>query len=242
MTEPIAAESAYQARRQALWEIATRTLTEAARMRHPQHGQLDFADFVASALAATAANVGGVGQVLAGRAGSWEADLVGSLINGTVPDEPDELARHRTEPVVVPLNVAELVEGRHQGTGLDDALAAVTERHAEPVEDDEESTDAYEAEVTATEARYAAAYARYAEQFAQAVQAEAATIPGLQVPVTVEADTNPTSEWWAETTLRNPVLYGDEFVTDPLVWRLWEHAERTVPLPDLEEPQPQESR
>lgn len=212
-------------------------------MSHPQHGQLDFAAFVASALAATAANVGGVGQLLAGRPGSWEADLVGSLINGTVPDEPDELARHRTEPVVVPLNVAELVEDRHQETGLDDALAAVTERHAGPAEDDEESTDAYQAEVTATETRYAEAYARYADQFTQAVQAEAATIPGLTVPVTVETDTNPTSEWWVETTLHNPTRYGDdEFVSDPLVWRLWENAEQTVPLPDLEQPQPAESQ
>ncbi|HYM53067.1 MAG TPA: hypothetical protein VEW45_06275, partial [Candidatus Dormibacteraeota bacterium] len=47
---------------------------------------------------------------LAGRPGSWEADLVEQLLRGTVGWDEQYLSEHRTEPVVIHLNVARLVE------------------------------------------------------------------------------------------------------------------------------------
>lgn len=102
----------YAADRNRLWLTATAALTAAGRLTHPTYGQLDFADFLADALAAVTANLGGVEELLAGRSGSWEADLVDRLITGTIGYEPDdaELIRRRTEPVLVRLNVASLVD------------------------------------------------------------------------------------------------------------------------------------
>ena len=70
----------------------------------------DFAGFLAEVLAAVAANVGATWRVTAGRPGSWEADLVHQLIAGTVGYDDEYLMAHRTEPVRVPLNVAQLVD------------------------------------------------------------------------------------------------------------------------------------
>jgi hypothetical protein len=64
----------------------------------------DFADVAAHVLTAVAANVGGVETLLAGRPGSWEADLVRQLVSGTAGEDGD-LVRWRTEPVRLPLDV-----------------------------------------------------------------------------------------------------------------------------------------
>lgn len=72
---------------------AARTLTDLARqsrMRGGQQEPVDFAEKAAAVLTSVAANVGGVEQLLAGRPGSWEADLIRQLVNGTVP--PSALA------------------------------------------------------------------------------------------------------------------------------------------------------
>ena len=69
----------------------------------------DWAEFIALALAGAAANAGGIEAALAGRSGSWEADHVRKLLEGTVgPDEAD-LWRHRTEPLTMTLYVEQLV-------------------------------------------------------------------------------------------------------------------------------------
>ncbi|WIE81297.1 GIY-YIG nuclease family protein [Curtobacterium sp. MCSS17_016] len=75
---------------------AVRTLTDLARRTRSRGGAqepIDFAAEAASVLTAVAANVGGVEQLLAGRPGSWEADLIRQLIAGTVP--ADMLADER---------------------------------------------------------------------------------------------------------------------------------------------------
>ncbi len=63
------------------------------------------------------------------RPGSWESDLLAQLVAGTVGYEitPGELAARRTESVVVPLNVAQLVTRRPGGAGL-----GTRERHSRP--------------------------------------------------------------------------------------------------------------
>lgn len=60
---------------------------------------VDFADLAAQVLTAVAANVGGVDMLLAGRSGSWEADLVRRLVEGTAGYEGDDLLSWRTQPV-----------------------------------------------------------------------------------------------------------------------------------------------
>jgi hypothetical protein len=59
---------------------------------------IDFADLAAQILTTVAANLGSVEALLAGRPGSWEADLVRKIVNGTA-GEDGELMRWRTEPV-----------------------------------------------------------------------------------------------------------------------------------------------
>lgn len=66
---------------------AVRVLTEAAQLPAPAgyaDKPTDMADLIATVLAGVAANLGGTYRLLAGRPGSWEADLVSQLVRGTV--------------------------------------------------------------------------------------------------------------------------------------------------------------
>ena len=115
----------YTAAYRARLEEAVRVLTEAAQLPRPQLRRTDvgtwvedpgaepersdFADFLAEALAAVAANVGGRETLLAGRPGSWEADLVRQLLAGTVGYEDEHLWSRRTDPVNITLYVEEIV-------------------------------------------------------------------------------------------------------------------------------------
>lgn len=107
---PVGPEDEYLRTLEALRGQVVAAVTAAARLRHPQNGQPDIADFLADALASAAANLGGVDALLAGRPGSWEADFISRLLHGTVGWNEEMLLDHRTEPVVVHLNVPRLVE------------------------------------------------------------------------------------------------------------------------------------
>lgn len=109
-------------------------LTSVAGLQTAPEGAGDVAEFAALALASAAANVGGIDRLLAGRPGSWEAELVAGLVNGTILDEPDELARRRTATVVVSINVAEIVEDRLNLLGLNDAIARI-DNHYDDLDD-----------------------------------------------------------------------------------------------------------
>jgi hypothetical protein len=233
-TEPSSAPSEpteYQAAREAARNAAVEALTAAARLEHPQFGQLDFAEFAAGVLASVAANVGGVGRVLAGRPGSWEAAKLGDLLYSTVGYAEEGLARHRTEPVVIPLNVhgvmAEHATGPDYLTPYERELEAVDQRYAAMSEEeyDEEAWVAEEAEKATVDEKWTTRYQAYAQAFTAAVAAEAARIEDLRVPVTVEANTDPDG---GSVELPEP---GTADEVDPLAWRLWEAARRAVPLP-----------
>jgi transcriptional regulator with XRE-family HTH domain len=116
---------------------AISVLTEATRltnqpMRQATSGQwevdpdpraalrIDWAAFVTLALAGAAANVGSIEEALAGRPGSWEAEMVRRILRATVFDDKD-LLRHRTEPVVVDLWVESILAQIDDGS--DDAYA-----------------------------------------------------------------------------------------------------------------------
>jgi transcriptional regulator with XRE-family HTH domain len=89
--------------------------------------QIDWGAFVTEALAGAAANVGSIEQILAGRPGSWEADMVRQALRASAFDSKD-LLRHRTEPVVVDLWVEEVL-ATTADTTEEDYEAAGTELH-----------------------------------------------------------------------------------------------------------------
>ena len=234
------------------------TLTAAVQLDHPQHGPVDFSDFLASALGAVAANVGSGYRITAGRPGSWESDALGQLVAGTVGYDADPvvLAPRRTLPVIVPLNVAQLVTEAYQDAPtaqretmlphVDDAAQVLyrageewSAQHPGPTEGaPAEEWDAYNAAVDAQaaqeeaaeellRARYAATFQAYAEAFTAAVLDTARAI-GLAVDVDVKAETDPEAGWWDPTDTINPA---DDERGDALAWHLWEAAHDRVPLP-----------
>jgi hypothetical protein len=214
-----------------LYIETVQVLTRAAR-RRDYHGEpCDFAGFLAQVLAATAANVGGPDKLLAGRPGSWEAGYLESLLQGTMGDEQDGWLSFRTEPLVVPLNVAELNEkgDRHLGLrGLNEAIVAV-DRKYESVESDE-APNVWSDEVVQVTTRYRDGYRRYAERFASAVRDAAAQIPGTHVEVVITVDADPLSAWWSDLAINNPNRDGG----DELVFELWSAAHDAVALPNVD--------
>ncbi|GEM_PF-2492849 len=250
---------AYATEYRRLWDATVATLTAAVQLDHPQYGPVDFSDFLASALGAVAANVGSAYRITAGRPGSWESDALGQLVGGTVGYDADPvvLAPRRTLPVLVPLNVAQLVTEAYQDAtveqrgamlpDVDDAVQVIyraaeewSSQHPEPGEGApaaeweayEKTVDAQAAQEQAAEellrARYAATFQAYAEAFNAAVLDEARTIDGLTVAVEVQAETNPEAGWWDPTDTINPA---DDERGDALAWHLWAAARDRVPLP-----------
>lgn len=249
---------AYAIEYRRLWDATVATLTAAVQLDHPQHGAVDFSDFLASALGAVAANVGSAYRITAGRPGSWESDALGQLVGGTVGYDVDavELAPLRTVPVLVPLNVAQLVTEAYQDAPaerreamlphVDDAAQVLyrageewSAQHPGPTEGaPAEEWDAYNAAVDAQaaqeeaaeellRARYAATFEAYAEAFTAAVLDTARAI-GLAVDVDVKAETDPEAGWWDPTDTINPA---DDERGDALARHLWEAAHDRVPLP-----------
>lgn len=249
---------AYATEYRRLWDATVATLTAAVQLDHPQHGPVDFSDFLASALGAVAANVGSANRITAGRPGSWESDALRQLVAGTVGYDADPvvLAPRRTLPVIVPLNVAQLVTEAYQDAPtaqretmlphVDDAAQMIyraaeewSSQHPEPGEGApaaeweayEKAADAQAVQEQAAEellrARYAATFQAYAEAFTAAVLDTARAI-GLAVDVDVKAETDPEAGWWDPTDTINPA---DDERGDALAWHLWEVAHDRVPLP-----------
>ena len=74
--------------------IAIEALTSAA-LRDTSRGMpVDFAEIACHVITSVAANLGGADRLLAGRPGSWEADLIRQIIESTAG--PD-LAEYRTQ-------------------------------------------------------------------------------------------------------------------------------------------------
>lgn len=217
MTENPAAD-AYWTEYERLWNQTVDALTAAVRLDHPEHGQADFADFLSSALRATVANVGSIDTALAGRSGSWEADKIAELLRDGAGNERADLVQFRTERVIVPLNVEELVENTYQDLPDRNDLPSYCDTVLRIGDDDDQREAAYR--------RYADSYRAYAERFAAAVLTAAWDIPGLrseQVSVQVEAD----PDYSPRGNVTNP---GED---DWLVWHLWSTAFATVGMPTV---------
>jgi hypothetical protein len=214
-----------------LYTETVAALTRAALQRNTDGTVCDFSDFLARALAATAANVGGPDRLIAGRPGSWESSCVDGLVRGMAGNEHEDWARFRTQPIVVHLNVAELIEDEqhHPGLmGLDEALENIGSRYESAAS--EQDLDAWDREIDMVTDRYTIEYQLYAERFGLAAQAVADQVSGLSADVFVEADTDPNSTWWSTTANNNPSQRGN----DQLALGIWRAAHDITPLPNVD--------
>lgn len=207
---------------------AIRVLTEAARLSRPPPGSAgaaqatgqpvpgtsgrepaDWAEFVTHALAGAAANIGGIEAILAGRPGSWEADGVRNLLTSTVGHDEEHLLEHRTEALVVEVDIDELLTDLGAWERYDEAsrelarrydaigIAAVTGVHGDQLAEDglrrlqlateeqERQADSIAALEERLEQQRLEDWASYGRTLQTAIEAEAARLPGLTVPVIV---------------------------------------------------------
>lgn len=175
---------------------------------HEQVDQADFAEVAAIVLTSVAANLGGVESLLAGRSGSWEADLVRNLVQGTALDD---LERYRTEP----LRITVFPEGDFYDLGLmdlyDHDLDLAYEREANEEQTGEEVAAA-SALVAAIERLWGQDQASYRSAYLETVRAELRE-RGITAEVQPRESANEPGEW------------------NPLVDELHEHALKTTPLP-----------
>jgi len=233
---------------------AVTALTAAARLirteRSPDgttsNRPCDWAEFVTLALAGAAANVGGIETVLAGRPGSWEADAVRNLLTATVGHDEQQLLTHRTDPVLVSINVddmmvdlgawqayddaCEILQRRYDDLGLSDvrrtsgsaldvlaSLAAATPEQERGCEQIAEFQDRLEQQRQQDWASYGAALAAH-------IEAQVARIEGLRVPVVIHVDVD------LVPTAGPPGTWGSG-VGESLPERLLNAAVRATPLP-----------
>lgn len=207
---------------------AIRVLTEAARLTRPLPGSAaaapaagqpvsvtsgrepaDWAEFVTHALAGAAANIGGIEAILAGRPGSWEADGVRNLLTSTVEPDEEHLLEHRTEALVVDVDIDELLTDLGAWEPYDEAsrelarrydtigIATVTRKPGDPLVDEglrrlQPATEEQERQADRIadleerlEQQRLEDWASYGRALQGAIEAEAARLPGLTVPVIV---------------------------------------------------------
>src|SRR4051794_665291 len=119
-----------------LLSAAVRMLTDAARLRRTSGAgsnqettvPADFAEFVTLVVAGAAANVGGVESVVAGRPGSWEAGYVRDMLVSTVGWDEESLWEHRTEPLVIRIDVDAILSELGIAGLFDESDAEITRR------------------------------------------------------------------------------------------------------------------
>lgn len=218
-----AVDPAVEAERDRLWKQAVDTLTAVARLdRFDRDGEAeDFAVFLAFALRATVANLGGLERLQERMQPSCEADKLTELLNECAGYDPHDLIQFRTERVVVPLNVEDLVDEAWQGGHDAGSLLPHGEADIAAGDDDEQRAAVYH--------RYAAGYRAYAERFVAAVYSAAWDTPGLtsdQVSVIVETDPDYRP---GEDSVTNP----NDFEADWLVRHLWSKAFAAVGMPTV---------
>ncbi len=152
----------------ALTRAAHRTRVRGAGTDQAAVEPADFADIAAHVLTAVAANVGSVETLLAGRPGSWEADLVRRLVDGTAGYDGD-LVHWRTEPVRLALDPYDVLFD----LGIGDLYEQERDQAAEATYDDgltDAQRDAAETLVDAIEALWEQDQAAYVEAYRAAAQ------------------------------------------------------------------------
>jgi hypothetical protein len=197
---------------------AVTVLTAAARLTWTGYRQdgtattrpCDWAEFVSLALAGAAANIGSIESVLAGRPGSWEADAVRTLLTATVGHDEQQLLTHRTEPIVVNINVDDMMVDLGAWQAYDDASDALQRQYhalglaevrprpgsaldvlaslASATQEQEHGCEQIAALEDRLERQRQQDWAAYGAALASHIQAYASQIEGLRVPVVVTVD------------------------------------------------------
>jgi hypothetical protein len=143
-------------------------------------------------------------------------------------DQSDDWAWLRTQPIVIRLNVAELVDHGllHPGPmGLNEVLESLGRWYESAVSD--QDLDACDSEIDTVTARYTTEYRLYADRFKIAARSIANNIPGLSADVYVETDTDRNTTWWS-TQANNPT----QAQADSLASQTWRSVHDITPLPN----------
>jgi hypothetical protein len=235
-------EREYGERLEELRRDAAEALTRIARLRHPQYGQADFAELAAHALGTVAANVGGWTGCWPAGPGRGRRTRSATCCTARSANDEEYLLQHRSEPVVIHLNVHRLVYTRAaresdetriwaSETPCEKELHEVWQQYAALGEDayTDETFAAEEADYAAIRTKWSARYAAYAEAFTDAIRAEAAAVEGLNVPVRVEAVTEADEAVDDSPSHPDDVDYDDP-AYDPVAVRLWDAALAAVPV------------
>lgn len=234
--------------REELWQRAVSDLTRAAKLTRPGPAgpePADFPEFVTTVLAAVAANVGSIPRTVEGRPGSWEANHVEHLLSAAVGWGVEDLMWHRTEPIELNLNVAELVEDTGCGPSYDAAMQRIpmpgrTEQRNGRIMHGVGATEAewetYERELDGLFGRYASAYEEYAQRFKEAAEQTVDAIPALRnrdgsqrIPLVVHTDAHPEGFY---SQIVNPTEWEDG---ETMEWHFWNKAREAAGWPALPE-------
>lgn len=174
-TNDQAALAAYRERSTELIATATRTLTDAVRLRRPDGTADDFPDLLATVIANVTANMGGAARLIEGRPGSWEAGHVYSFARAALSDDTGEILRRRTEPTILTLNINQLIDDEwpHKTKARQEVEDALYNKFDELGDESDEAVEALEDAVERNYAHYQRAYEGYAIAFAEHATAAA---------------------------------------------------------------------
>ena len=196
---------------------AVKALTAAARLswtRRAPDGSVntrpcDWAEFLTLVVAGATANIGSFEAILAGRPGSWEAGGVRNLLTGTLGYDEQQLHEHRTEPVVVNINVDDIMFALEVWQAYDEAGTALQRRYDDlgvprwigscddapqdlsPVTpEQEQQLDEIAALENQLEQQRQQDWAAYSTALKTHIEAQVPHIQGLRVPVLVIVDSD----------------------------------------------------
>jgi hypothetical protein len=153
-----------------LTALARQTRVRGAGTPAKKTEPVDFADLAAHVLTSVAANLGSVETLLTGRPGSWEADLVRRLVDGTAGAD-GELIRWRTEPVRLQLDTVDTLNDFGIADLCDEEAGKANERAGDHSltdaqrEEANELTEEIQSLWEQDEAAYAAAYLTTAQRY-----------------------------------------------------------------------------
>ena len=206
----------------------------------------DWAEFVTLALAGAAANIGSIETVLAGRPGSWEAEAVRNLLTATVGPDEQQLLQHRTDPVVVSVNVDDVMVDLGAWQAYDDACDALQRRYdnlglpevrctsgsgldvlaslAVATPDQEHGSEQIAELEDRLEHQRQQDWVAYGAALATHIRAQVARIEGLRVPVVVHVDVD-------LVPAAGPSGTGGSGMGESLPERLLQAAVLATPLP-----------
>lgn len=223
----------------ALHNVVAAALTDVCKaFQSGEQPDVDVADFLEGAICAAVANMGDV-DLLRSYSSYPRHEALRMILDCNFgpagmdggPTGLGDLGPLRTAPIVVPLHVAAIVEDQWEKATVEQQkhllkpFDTAVEELDTPNDDPEENDRIADAQI-ALEQQYQTAYAEYAEAFTAQVNAAAQQIHGLDVPVSVTANTS--AERLGGIDVTNP-RDDDDSVEDRFVTHCWNHAHTNTP-------------